>query len=201
MNFLFLFKSLLQSPAARSDSEWQRVGAGGGDGGFSGLNHAGPLLWRHAGPGDPRCPLAHPRHQVRRTALCSCQGKNYLINLLICLLFLLYLISSCSCSCRCACSDKSLVCVEVSVGLLFVLPLTSGSPAFKSQPLTSIGLQQSENAPEVTLQKVPGSPSHMIIQVWSCVHTKVQERKCSDEVLDQVGQSHGVYRDLKVHLL
>ncbi|XP_050691412.1 ER membrane protein complex subunit 1-like [Eriocheir sinensis] len=66
---------------------------------------------------------------------------------------------------RCACSDKSLVCVEVSVGLLFVLPLTSASPAFKSQPLTSIGLQQSENAPEVTLQSVSGSPTHMIIQV------------------------------------
>lgn len=60
------------------------------------------------------------------------------------------------------------MCVEVSVGLLFVLPLTSSSPAFKSQPLTSIGLQQSENAPEVTLQSVSGSPSHMIIQVKIC---------------------------------
>lgn len=80
---------------------------------------------------------------------------------------------SCFCSHRCACSDKTLVCVEVSVGLLFVLPLTSSSPAFKSQPLTSIGLQQSENAPEVTLQRVPGSPTHLIIQVQICLYTVI----------------------------
>ena len=70
---------------------------------------------------------------------------------------------------RCACGEKTLVCVEVSVGLLFVLPLTAASPTFKSQPLTSIGLQQSENAPEVNLQRVSGSPTHMVVQVMISV--------------------------------
>ncbi|XP_071519116.1 ER membrane protein complex subunit 1 [Panulirus ornatus] len=66
---------------------------------------------------------------------------------------------------KCISIDKTLVCLELSFGLVFTLPLTAASPSFISQPLASIGLEDPGANPQVTLQKVPGSTSHLVIQV------------------------------------
>nr|XP_045605093.1 ER membrane protein complex subunit 1-like [Procambarus clarkii] len=66
---------------------------------------------------------------------------------------------------KCSSIDKTLVCLELSLNLVFTLPLTAASPAFLSQPLASIGLEDPGANSQVTLQKVPGSTSHLVIQV------------------------------------
>nr|XP_053639999.1 ER membrane protein complex subunit 1-like isoform X1 [Cherax quadricarinatus] len=66
---------------------------------------------------------------------------------------------------KCSSIDKTLVCVELSLGLVFTLPLTAASPSFSSQPLASIGLEDPGANSQVILQKVPGSTSHLVIQV------------------------------------
>ncbi|KAK3852368.1 hypothetical protein Pcinc_041045 [Petrolisthes cinctipes] len=66
---------------------------------------------------------------------------------------------------KCGSAGKSLVCVELSLSLIFVLLLTAPSPEFVSQPLASVGLEAPEPGSQVLLQNVPGAPDHLIIQV------------------------------------
>ncbi|XP_042220933.1 ER membrane protein complex subunit 1-like [Homarus americanus] len=66
---------------------------------------------------------------------------------------------------KCTSIEKTLVCVELSLGLIFTLPLTTASPDFTSRPLASVFLENPGTNPQVALQKIPGSKSHLIIQV------------------------------------
>ncbi|KAK7079448.1 hypothetical protein SK128_018435, partial [Halocaridina rubra] len=68
---------------------------------------------------------------------------------------------------KCQAVEKTLVCVELSLGLVFTLRFTSATPAFASFPLASLGMDDPTINPQVALERVAGSPDHMVIQVGS----------------------------------
>ncbi|XP_066948980.1 ER membrane protein complex subunit 1 [Macrobrachium rosenbergii] len=68
---------------------------------------------------------------------------------------------------KCQSVDKTLVCVELSLGLVFTLPLTAASPTFASSPLASLGMDDPSINPQISLERVAGAPEHMVIQVGS----------------------------------
>ncbi|XP_047502304.1 ER membrane protein complex subunit 1-like [Penaeus chinensis] len=66
---------------------------------------------------------------------------------------------------KCTSVEKTIVCVELSLGLVFTLPLMLDSPTFAPHPIASLDIDVPAVNVPVIVERVNGSPDHVIIQV------------------------------------